>query len=112
MLCGHTHIRGTWRVGSQLWINQEVSVCRALSPGVPGLPANQNVAWSEFAILAIDGSERSVELRRVPLDIEAMLSRSRESGMPHQAWWQLSGRSDASITPAAPGHRVGAGRWR
>jgi putative phosphoesterase len=88
MLCGHTHVQGAWRVGSRLWINPGSVGLPGVGPGVPGLPVNDHVAWSEFAILESDGRDRTVALHRIPLDVAAMWARTRESDMPHQAWWR------------------------
>lgn len=88
MMCGHTHIQAAWRVGSQLWINPGSVGLPGIGPGVPGLPVNRSVAWSEFAILEVNGGDRTVALSRVPLDVEAMWLRARDSDMPHQAWWR------------------------
>ena len=88
MLCGHTHVQAAWPVGSQLWINPGSVGLPGVGPGVPGLPINNDVAWSEFALLEIRGRKRTISLRRIPIDVEAMWTRTRQSDMPHQAWWR------------------------
>jgi hypothetical protein len=56
-------------------------------PGTPDLPVNRDVGWAEYAVLTVGRRRLSVELRRVELDVAAMLEAARASGMPWQAWW-------------------------
>jgi predicted phosphodiesterase len=83
---GHTHQQMLRRHHRALVMN----------PGSVGLPVDRipadsgarNPAWAEFAVLTSggDGSLR-VELRRIPFDVQALLSAARQSGMPHAEWY-------------------------
>lgn len=83
---GHTHQQMLRRHRRALVVN----------PGSVGLPVDRvpadssarNPAWAEFAVLTSDddGSLR-VELRRIPFDVQALLSAARQSGMPHAEWY-------------------------
>ena len=82
---GHTHEQMVRRHGQSLVLN----------PGSVGLPFDQvpassdarNPAWAEYAILDAQGERVSVDLRRVPFDLAALLRAAHASGMPHADWW-------------------------
>jgi predicted phosphodiesterase len=83
---GHTHLQMMRRFGRQMIVN----------PGSVGQPFSQwwpktiRVApWAEYAIIeAGNGSgDLHVDLRRVPIDVDALLRFCLESGMPHAQWW-------------------------
>jgi putative phosphoesterase len=81
---GHTHLQLVRRWGSSLIVN----------PGSVGQPFSQwwpqpiRVAhWAEYGVIDTDGEHVSVELRRVPFDVEALLRLFAASGMPHAQWW-------------------------
>ena len=61
------------------------------SAGLPGIgairPYNPNVQWAEYAIVDVGTTGLEVSLRRVALDIAAMIADARMSGMPHIDWW-------------------------
>ena len=87
---GHTHVQMVRRYGRSLLLN----------PGSVGLPYEfdpatgeaRNPPWAEYAVVTcVDGS-LSVELRRVPVDVDAVVAAIRESGMPHAAWWAADWR--------------------
>jgi diadenosine tetraphosphatase ApaH/serine/threonine PP2A family protein phosphatase len=82
---GHTHIQMLRRYGSSVLVN----------PGSVGLPFERvlatgqvlNPPWAEYALVeAADGRLR-VELRRVPVEVRAIVRAARESGMPNATWW-------------------------
>ncbi len=81
---GHTHLQLVRRWGPSLIVN----------PGSVGQPFSQwwpepiRVAhWAEYGVIETDGKHVSVELRRVPFDVDALLRLFAASGMPHAQWW-------------------------
>jgi predicted phosphodiesterase len=81
---GHTHLQLLRRFGQSLIVN----------PGSVGQPFSQwwpqpiRVAhWAEYGIVEVDGDRLSVDLRRVPFDVDALLRIFASSGMPHAQWW-------------------------
>lgn len=58
------------------------------SVGLPGVnPGNQHVHWAEYGVLSSASGRLSIELRRIPLDMTAVLQAGTHSGMPHIEWW-------------------------
>jgi putative phosphoesterase len=85
MLAGHTHVQLARVVNGTLVVNPG-------SVGLPfrGLPAGEMQLispWAEYALVRIEDSRTSVELRRTSYDVEGMLQQTIESGVPHAAWW-------------------------
>lgn len=83
---GHTHIQLLRRFGTSLVLNPGsvgLAYDRTPSPGVNV----RNPPWGEYALLSTTGSGLSVDLRRVPFDVSALLRAARENGMPHAEWW-------------------------
>jgi diadenosine tetraphosphatase ApaH/serine/threonine PP2A family protein phosphatase len=85
MLAGHTHVQLARVVNGTLVVNPG-------SVGLPfrGLPAGemqQISPWAEYALVRIEDSRTSVELRRTSYDVDGMLQQTIESGVPHAAWW-------------------------
>jgi predicted phosphodiesterase len=81
---GHTHLQMLRRYGRQVIVN----------PGSVGQPFSQwwpktiRVApWAEYAIIDAAEGSLGVDLRRVPIDVDALLDFCRSSGMPHAEWW-------------------------
>lgn len=83
---GHTH--------QQLFLRYRDKL--VLNPGSVGQPLDRirarveigacNPPWGEYAILNIEGNQFSVELLRVPFDIEGFLALLSQRGMPHTEW--------------------------
>ncbi len=59
----------------------------AVGPNKEGLPRNKNVHWAEYAIMTLHSGHVSVDLRRTPLDIPALLQAGYASGMPDIDSW-------------------------
>jgi len=81
---GHTHLQMLRRFGGSVIVN----------PGSVGQPFFQwwpktvKVAhWAEYGVIQHDGGHLTIDLRRVPFDVDALLALCRESGMPHAHWW-------------------------
>ena len=58
-----------------------------VGPGDPRLPVNRDVHWAEFAIVDVSARGTSIDLRRLPLDLDGVLAAAVESGMPYRDWW-------------------------
>ena len=88
---GHTHLQMLRRFRESMILN----------PGSVGQPFSQwwpreiRIAhWAEYGIVDSTSSEEvAFELRRVPFDLEALLTLLAESGMPHARWWIDSWRA-------------------
>jgi predicted phosphodiesterase len=81
---GHTHLQMLRRFGRQTIVN----------PGSVGQPFSQwwpktiRVApWAEYGVIEAGNGKLQIDLRRVPIDVDALLHFCRESGMPHAQWW-------------------------
>jgi predicted phosphodiesterase len=81
---GHTHTQMLRRWQDWLIIN----------PGSIGLPFVKKAdgtlhrpPFSEYAILEVNDGALSVDLRRVPFDVPAMLKIASTSDMPHADVW-------------------------
>ena len=81
---GHVHLQFVRRAGATLWVN----------PGSVGLSYDDEQPeddfrfdpWGAYALLAADEEGRlSVEFRRVPVDVEAIVARVESCGMPGAA---------------------------
>jgi putative phosphoesterase len=46
-----------------------------------------NPSWAEYALVSSIDASLNIELRRVPLDIDAVVQAALDSGMPHSEWW-------------------------
>ena len=85
MAGGHTHQQMLRRFRDATIIN----------PGSVGLPVGADFTpaqdhrppWSEYAIVDSHGKNFSIEFRRVPLDLRAVVRAARDSGMPEFEMW-------------------------
>ncbi|NOZ27051.1 MAG: metallophosphoesterase family protein [Chloroflexi bacterium] len=85
MIGGHTHTQMFRRYGDAILMN----------PGSVGFPIERDLAtgrvrnppWAEYAVVTREGEALGVELRRVPVDVEAIRRAALDSGMPHVEWW-------------------------
>jgi predicted phosphodiesterase len=83
---GHTHIQLLRRHAGYRLLNPGSVGFPGVGPGTTDLPVNDGVAWAEFAVIdTTDGL--SIDLRRLPLDIDALRASVRDSSMPHADWW-------------------------
>ncbi|HUI88505.1 MAG TPA: metallophosphoesterase family protein [Anaerolineales bacterium] len=77
---GHTHAQQIRRIGDQFFFN----------PGSVGFAYAQDQAngqfhadaWAEYAILAVEGGQSSLEFRRVPFDVKQLIRIYRGSRRP------------------------------
>lgn len=85
MLAGHTHVQLARVVEGTLVVN----------PGSVGLPFRgipfgglQPISpWAEYGLVRIEDGRISVDLRRTAYDVDEMLRRTIESGVPYAEWW-------------------------
>ena len=98
MLGGHTHVQLARVIEGTLFVN----------PGSVGLPFRgvqpgefQFISpWAEYALVGIKKGQVSVDLRRTSYDVEGMLKRVIDSGVPHAAWWAKMWTRDDSMLRA------------
>ncbi len=65
-----------------------------LNPGSVGMAMDRmyplsevrNPPWGEYAIVSVEGNQLSVELLRVPFNIEGLLEAHFRCDMPHAQW--------------------------
>lgn len=82
---GHAHTQLLRRYRDRLIVN----------PGSVGLPFERlapggharNPPWAEYAILAWESGRLGIDLRRVPIELDALRRAALASGMPHAEWW-------------------------
>lgn len=78
---GHTHVQFMRHFGRSFHFN----------PGSIGLTYRHDQSdnvfrtdpWAEYALLTVAGQKVSLEFRRVPIDVEALIAVYRNSGRPH-----------------------------
>ena len=85
MAGGHTHRQLLRRYDQALIINPgSVGLpVECLAPNTPGY----HPPWAEYAIISHECGRLGVDLRRVPLDVKAVVQEAFDSGMPHAEWW-------------------------
>jgi predicted phosphodiesterase len=84
-LAGHTHLQMLRRRPDSLYANVG-SVGLPFSDGPFGGSLRVS-RWAEYALVAVDDRGLTLEFRRVPYDVDEMLTAARASGMPHAEWW-------------------------
>ena len=89
MAGGHTHEQFYRRFDQTIVIN----------PGSVGLAYEalagstfRNPPWAEYAVISADGDRLAVDLRRTPVDQEAIRAALIASGLPHAEWWAADWR--------------------
>jgi putative phosphoesterase len=87
MVGGHTHVQMLRRYEQALLINPGSVGLPGVGPEKEDLPRNQDVHWAEYAIMTLHDGYFSVDLRRIPLDIPALLQIGYASGMPDLDSW-------------------------
>jgi putative phosphoesterase len=69
--CGHVHLQWQRRVGRQLWISAgSVGLVWEHKDPLDDQPFDP---WAEYAVIDAKGGRFSVEFRRVPFDVDALL---------------------------------------
>ncbi|GCE07467.1 metallophosphoesterase family protein [Dictyobacter aurantiacus] len=87
MVGGHTHIQMMRRYRDAHLVNVGSIGLPGVNAGSPELPDNQHVRWAEYGVLIVEQGRLSIDLRRIPLDLPAILAACQNSTMPHQDWW-------------------------
>lgn len=80
---GHTHLQQLRRIGDAFFFN----------PGSVGFAYRHHQAeadfradpWANYALLSAEGDRLGLDLRRVPLDVDALMAIIHASGMPDAA---------------------------
>jgi predicted phosphodiesterase len=81
---GHTHQQLLRRHRDALVLNPgAVGFAKDTIP--PGAPI-RNPAWAEYAVIAGDGGQLDVSLRRVPFDLDALFAAFDATGVPRATW--------------------------
>ncbi|MGH2533498.1 MAG: metallophosphoesterase family protein [Thermomicrobiales bacterium] len=93
---GHTHVQLVRRHGEAHIINPGSVGLPGVGPGVPDLPVNHAVAWAEYAVVSVTDGSLGIKLRRIPIDLEKILTAAAASGMPHLDWWTSKWRHNPS----------------
>jgi len=84
---GHTHRQLLRRDGETMFVNPGSVGLPGVGPDHPLLERNRQISWAEYAVIDAHDSNLSVELRRIPLDLDRMFADARASGMPDLDWW-------------------------
>ena len=84
MAGGHTHMQMLRRYKDGLIMNPG-SVGLALDRVSP-LDVVRNPPWGEYAIIEAEGNKLTIELHRIPFDIQAFIQTIHTCGMPHADW--------------------------
>lgn len=87
MVGGHTHVQMLRRYEQAFIINPGSVGLPGVGPERDDLPRNTHVHWAEYAILTLHNSRLSVDLRRIPLHVPALLQDGYASGMPNIDSW-------------------------
>jgi putative phosphoesterase len=90
--CGHTHIQMFRRYMNRVIVNPgSVGMPYDVTPGLPGLnPAGarmRNPPWAEYAIVSSAGQGLEINIRRTPINREAVIQAAFDSAMPNPDWW-------------------------
>jgi predicted phosphodiesterase len=89
MVGGHTHAQMLRPYRDKTLINVG-SVGRAVIRAP--MRRIRNAPWAEYGIIGWESGRLSVDLRRVPFDLEQLVTAMYTSGMPHAAWWEAEWR--------------------
>ncbi|HEY7417433.1 MAG TPA: metallophosphoesterase family protein, partial [Ktedonobacteraceae bacterium] len=82
MVGGHTHIQMIRRYEDAHIVNVGSVGLAGVNAGSPELPMNHEVSWAEYGVLSVEHGRLSIDLRRTPLDMAAVLSAGTSSNMP------------------------------
>jgi predicted phosphodiesterase len=87
MVGGHTHLQMIRRYEDVHIINVGSVGLPGVNAGSPELAKNRNVSWAEYGVLSVEQGRLSIDLRRTPIDVDAMLQTAKRTQMPHLDWW-------------------------
>ena len=86
---GHTHVQLLRRLDERIIVNVGsvgMPFARPLFPG-PGAGSPKILPWCEYGIIGGKDGRASVELRQVPLDVEAYVASVHAAGFPDPDDW-------------------------
>lgn len=81
---GHTHQQYLRRYHDKVLMNPG-SVGRAYEIWPDGTAHDS--PWAEYAVITWHTDQLQIDLRRVPYDVQALISHARATTMPHVDWW-------------------------
>ena len=89
---GHTHQQLLRRHRDALVLNP--GTVGFAKDAIPPAAPMHNPSWAEYAVIASDGGQLDVSLRRVPFDLDALFAAQDASGIPRAHWrkgdwWQV-----------------------
>jgi hypothetical protein len=58
-----------------------------VGPTIDELPYHRDADWAEYAIVDATETSVSIEFRRIPVDLSAILRKAHDVGMPDLEWW-------------------------
>lgn len=87
MVGGHTHVQMLRRYDQAFLINPGSVGLPGVGPESKDVSRNKLVHWAEYAIITLHNGHFSVDLRRTPLDVPALLQVGYASGMPDLDSW-------------------------
>jgi predicted phosphodiesterase len=87
MVGGHTHIQMIRRYEDAHIINVGSVGLPGVNAGSSELAKNHDVSWAEYGVLSVEQGRLSIDLRRTPIDVDAMLQAAQHTRMPHLDWW-------------------------
>lgn len=94
MVGGHTHIQMLRRYEDGYLVNVGSVGLPGVNAGSPELPDNHHVHWAEYGLVDLEAGRLSIDLRRIPLNMTAVLQAGAGSGMPHGDWWMQKWEHD------------------
>lgn len=84
---GHTHIQMIRQRGEQVILNPGSVGNAFLEPFLPGGATPTLLPWAEYALVRVEKSEWSADLRRVRFDTQAVQRAAVAGGNPIKDWW-------------------------
>jgi putative phosphoesterase len=84
---GHTHIQMLRQRGEQVILNPGSVGNAFLVPFTPGGGAPTLLPWAEYALVSVEKSGWSADLRRVRFDAQAVHRAVAAGGNPSKDWW-------------------------
>ncbi len=84
---GHTHIPLVRQRGPQVILNPGSVGNAFLHPYRPGSNSPTLLPWAEYALIRVERGGWSVDLRRIPFDVQAVHDLARQPDFPYRDWW-------------------------
>ncbi|MDE2699775.1 MAG: metallophosphoesterase family protein [Gemmatimonadota bacterium] len=93
---GHTHTQMVRYYGDSTIVNPgsvgapvpaQDRIRRVLRDPLDNSDDREYPPWAEYGVIAWENRSLQIELRRVLIDIDLLVKKTHESGMPHADWW-------------------------